>query len=61
MNAINAARRMRIAALENAEAQKVTVVKAAEAEAEVRGEHQEDRFLCHLFTLGVILRLHSLG
>lgn len=34
MNEINAARRLRVAALEKAEANKVTVVKSAEAEAE---------------------------
>ncbi|KAG1653984.1 hypothetical protein FOA52_007177 [Chlamydomonas sp. UWO 241] len=34
MNEINAARRLRVAALEKAEANKVTLVKAAEAEAE---------------------------
>uniref|UniRef100_A0A6T8R3H4 Band 7 domain-containing protein n=1 Tax=Chlamydomonas leiostraca TaxID=1034604 RepID=A0A6T8R3H4_9CHLO len=36
MNDINAARRMRVAALEKAEAEKVAVVKAAEAEAEAK-------------------------
>lgn len=36
MNEINAARRLRVAALEHAEAQKVTMVKAAEAEAEAK-------------------------
>lgn len=36
MNEINAARRMRVAALEKSEANKVSVVKAAEAEAEAK-------------------------
>lgn len=36
MNEINAARRMRVAAAETAEAQKVTLVKAAEADAEAK-------------------------
>lgn len=36
MNEINAARRMRVAALEKAEAHKVTMVKSAEAEAEAK-------------------------
>lgn len=36
MNEINAARRMRVAALERSEAEKVAVVKAAEAEAEAK-------------------------
>lgn len=36
MNEINAARRLRVAALEKAEAEKLSVVKAAEAEAEAK-------------------------
>lgn len=36
MNDINAAQRMRVAAAERAEANKVTVVKAAEASAEAK-------------------------
>lgn len=46
MNDINAAQRMRVAAAERAEANKVTVVKAAEANAEAKfleGAHSSGR------------------
>jgi hypothetical protein len=44
MNDINAAQRVRVAALEKAEANKVTVVKHAEAAAEAK--FLEGEFLC---------------
>lgn len=39
MNEINAARRMRVAALERAEAEKMAIVRAAEAHAEIGRAH----------------------
>lgn len=59
MNEINAALRMREAAVQKAEASKITVVKAAEADAEAKflageGTLHPERSQCVLWTAALI-------
>jgi hypothetical protein len=57
MNDINAAQRVRVAALEKAEAHKVTVVKHAEAAAEAK--FLEGEFLCMVVSFPCILAFRA--